>query len=164
MTGAQPVEVTGVWHFSFTVSDLAVSVAFYRDLLGFDVVHTQQQDNPYTRRLVGYADASLHIAQLRVPGQAPAASGHHLELVQYLSPVGSRGDDNICNPGAGHLALQTTDIHAAFEHLSARGVTFVSPPNEITAGINRGGFACYFKDPDNIVLELVQPPTTKETS
>ncbi|MGW0592219.1 hypothetical protein [Streptosporangium sp. NPDC002607] len=35
---------------------------------------------------------------------------------------------------------------------------FVSPPNEITAGLDAGGFACYFPDPDEITLEFVQPP------
>ncbi|MEU0486013.1 hypothetical protein ABZ260_43455 [Streptosporangium sp. NPDC006013] len=34
---------------------------------------------------------------------------------------------------------------------------FVSPPNEISAGVNAGGFACYFPDPDEIAPEFVQP-------
>ena len=38
------------------------------------------------------------------------------------------------------------------------GVRFVNPPEVITAGVNRGGYACYFLDPDEITLELVQPP------
>ncbi|MEV1179498.1 VOC family protein, partial [Nonomuraea sp. NPDC049784] len=40
------------------------------------------------------------------------------------------------------------------------GVRFVNPPEAITAGVNRGGYACYFLDPDDITLELVQPPST----
>ncbi|MEX0743631.1 MAG: VOC family protein, partial [Actinomycetota bacterium] len=54
----------GVWHFSFTVSDLDRSIAFYRDLVGLELVHTQEQDNTYTRRLVGFPDAVLRVAQL----------------------------------------------------------------------------------------------------
>lgn len=150
--------IRGVWHFSFTVADLDRSIAFYRDLLGFELIHTQEQANDYTRRLVGYPDAHLKVAQLAIPGQPRGISTHDLELVEYVAPRGSRGDANICNPGAAHLALTVDDIHERYERLRAAGVSFVSPPNHITAGINTGGYTCYFRDPDAIVLEMVQPP------
>ena len=51
----------GVFHFSFTVSDLDAAIAFYRDQLGFTFVHRQVQDNAYTRRLVGYPDARIEV-------------------------------------------------------------------------------------------------------
>ena len=148
----------GVWHFSFTVSDLDRSVAFYRDLLGFEVVHVQEQDNAYTRRLVGFPDAVLRAAQLAVPGQPRGLSTHDLELVEYIEPKGSRGDGRINDPGAAHLAVTVEDAEAIHRRLSEAGVRFVSPPNAITAGVNEGGSACYFFDPDDIVLELLQPP------
>jgi catechol 2,3-dioxygenase-like lactoylglutathione lyase family enzyme len=148
----------GIWHFSFTVADLDRSIEFYRDLLGFDLIHTQVQANEYTRRLVGYPDAHLKVAQFAVPGQPRGISTHDLELVEYVSPLGSRGDINICNPGAGHLAMTVDDIQERYDRLTAAGVTFVSPPNAITEGVNTGGQTCYFRDPDDIVLEMVQPP------
>ena len=148
----------GVWHFSFTVSDLDDAVGFYVDALGFECVGRQEQSNAYTRRLVGYPDASLRIAQLSVPGQPLPMSGHHLELVQYLTPVGERGSAEICNPGAAHLALTVADMEAQHARLEALGVRFFSAPNEITAGINQGGWTVYFHGPDDIVHELVQPP------
>jgi catechol 2,3-dioxygenase-like lactoylglutathione lyase family enzyme len=148
----------GIWHFSFTVADLDRSIAFYRDVLGFELIHTQEQTNEYTRRLVGYPDASLKIAQFAIPGQPRDLSTHDLELVEYVSPKGTRGDSNICNPGAAHLAMAVDDIHGRYERLAAAGVSFVSPPNHRTAGVNAGGYTCYFRDPDDIVLELVQPP------
>ena len=151
--------IRGVWHFSFTVSDLDRSVAFYRDLLGFELVHVQDQDNAYTRRLVGFADARLRVAQLAVPGQPRGISTHDLELVEYLRPRGVRGEGRICDPGAAHLAVTVADATATYARLQRSGVRFVSSPNAITAGVNRGGSACYFFDPDDIVLELLQPPT-----
>lgn len=147
-----------VWHFSFTVADLERTVDFYTRLLGFELVHTQEQNNAYTSRLVGYPDAHLRIAQLAVPGRPPGLSTHDLELVQYINPRGVRQDPGIANPGAAHLALAVDDIHALHERLTAAGVRFFSPPNAITAGVNEGGWTCYFEDPDRIVLELVQPP------
>jgi catechol 2,3-dioxygenase-like lactoylglutathione lyase family enzyme len=153
----------GVWHFSFTVSDLDTSIAFYTEQLDFQLIHTQEQANEYTRKLVGYPDAHLRIAQLMVPGQPRGLSSHDLELVQYVSPKGTRGDAGICNPGAAHLAIAVDDIHAKYERLTAAGTLFYSPPNAITAGVNEGGFTCYFEDPDRIVLEMVQPPAHRLT-
>lgn len=151
----------GVWHFSFTVYDIERSIDFYVKHLDFDLVHRQTQDNPYTRSLVGYPDAKLLVAQLAVPGQPRHLSTHDLELVQYLTPVGVRGDVNICNPGAAHLAIAVEDIGERYEHLSAAGVHFFSEPNRIMAGVNEGGYAVYFHDPDEIVLEMVQPPPAR---
>ena len=148
----------GVWHFSFTVADLDRSIEFYRDMLGFELVHTQDQSNEYTRRLVGYPNADLRVAQFAVPGQPRGISTHDLELVHYLSPKGERGSREICNPGAAHMAMTVDDIHERYERFLAAGVEFVSAPNEIAAGVNVGGYTCYFRDPDDIVLELIQPP------
>jgi len=147
-----------VWHFSFTVSDLDAAVDFYVDLLGCRCVHRQEQANAYTRRLVGYPDAHLRIAQIRI-GDDPGISGHQLELVQYVAPRGTRGDINIANPGAAHLAFAVADLDADYTRLRAHGVRFFSPPNAITAGVNAGGSAVYFHGPDDIVHELVQPPS-----
>lgn len=148
----------GVWHFSFTVSDIDGAVDFYTRLLGFELVHLQQQSNEYTRRLVGYPDADLRVAQLAVPGQPRGLSTHDLELVQYVSPRGERGDDNIKNPGQGHLALCIEDMAAEYARLMESGVEFFSEPNHITSGINEGGYTVYFWGFDRIVHELVQPP------
>lgn len=158
MSSLAGLGLRGVWHFSFTVSDLDRSIAFYRDLLGLELVHTQEQDNAYTRRLVGFPDAVLRVAQLAVPGQPRGISTHDLELVEYVRPRGVRREGRINDPAAAHLAVTITDAWAAYERLAGAAVRFVSPPNAITAGINEGGYACYFYDPDDIVLELLQPP------
>jgi lactoylglutathione lyase len=147
----------GLWHFSFTVSDLDEAIDFYVDVLGCTLVHRQAQDNEYTRSLVGYPNADLRIAQIRI-GDGGSLSTHDLELVQYLTPRGERGDTNICNPGAAHLAFAVEDLPSEYERLTARGIKFFSAPNQITAGVNAGGAAVYFYGPDDIVHEMVQPP------
>ncbi|MEV5829654.1 VOC family protein [Spirillospora sp. NPDC052242] len=150
--------LAAIWHFSFHVADLDRSIAFYRDVLGMELVHVQDQDNAYTRALVGYPDARLRVAQLAVPGPRDHVSTHDLELVEYVVPRGERQDPARHHPGAAHMAFAVADIGAEHDRLAALGVRFVSPPNRITAGANTGGAACYFLDPDDITLELVQPP------
>jgi catechol 2,3-dioxygenase-like lactoylglutathione lyase family enzyme len=146
------------WHFSFTVSDLKRSVQFYRDVLGLELVHEQEGNNAYTRKLVGYADAHILVAQLRIPGGPQTRSGHLLELVQYIAPQGQRVDTRTFNPGAAHLAFQVDDLLAEYRRMLAHGVRFRSEPVAIEAGINKGGYTVYFLDPDDITLEMVQPP------
>jgi len=147
-----------MWHFSFHVEDLDTSVDFYERVLGLELVHRQEQSNEYTRALVGFPDASLRIAQLRVPGQPLGCSSHHLDLVEYVAPRGAALRAGRNRPGTSHLAFAVTDIHETYDRLHGLGVAFVSPPQAITAGANQGGYACYFVDPDSITLELVQPP------
>ncbi len=151
----------GVFHFSFTVSDLDAAIVFYRDLLGFTFVQRQIQDNGYTRRLVGYPDARIEVAQFAVPGQCRGFSTHDLELVHYIVPRGRRSEPEIRNPGEAHLAIAVEDAHALYQRLTAAGVRFFSPPIEITEGVNKGGLACYFHGPDDIVHELVQPSVAR---
>jgi catechol 2,3-dioxygenase-like lactoylglutathione lyase family enzyme len=151
----------GVWHFSFTVSDVDGAIDFYTRLLGFRLVAVQESDNAYTRSLVGYPDAILRVAQLAVPGQPRGLSTHDLELVQYVRPAGTRGDTNICNPGQGHLAIAVDDLVAEHARLKAAGVEFFSEPNAITAGVNEGGLTVYFWGFDRIVHELVQAPPAR---
>ena len=148
----------GVWHFSFTVGDMDRSVDFYTRVLGLELVHRQEQSNEYTRALVGFADASLRIAQLRVPGQPRGSSSHDLELVEYVAPRGTPHGGGRNRPGASHLAFAVEDAHAEYGRLRSEGVSFVSPPQAITAGVNAGGYTCYFLDPDDITLELVEAP------
>jgi lactoylglutathione lyase len=146
------------WHFSFTVSDIEQSILFYRDVLGMELVHTQEQANAYTRRLVGYEDAHLKVAQLRIKVGPPSRSGHMLELVEYVAPRGVKVDTRTKNTGTAHLAFEVDDIHAEYARMAGLGVRFRSEPVAIEAGINKGGFTCYFLDPDDITLEMMQPP------
>jgi catechol 2,3-dioxygenase-like lactoylglutathione lyase family enzyme len=150
--------IADVLHFSFTVSDIERSVDWYTRVLGLELVHRQRQENEYTPILVGIPGAVLEVAQFAVPGVPPARSTHMLELVQYIAPPGDglgRLPSNTV--GSAHLALLVTDIHERYQRMLGQGVEFHNPPVAITEGANAGGFACYFRDPDAITLELLMP-------
>ena len=149
--------IVNYFHFSFTVSDLDRSIAFYRDLLGMTLVGTQVHDQPYTSVQVAFPNAVLKAVRLTIDGIAPTRSGHLLELIEYVNPRGEPTDTTTNRPGSAHLAFQVDDLPAMYARLKAQGVRFKSEPVAITAGPNQGGYTIYFYDPDGITLELVQP-------
>ena len=148
--------VTGILHTGLTVSDLDRSIAFYRDLLGLELIAQWDSAQPYLRAIVAYPDAELRIALLRLPA-TEAGPGHHIELLEYRRPRGQRGDANTYNPGNGHVAFMVEDIDRTYAELSAKGVRFKSAPVPITHGRNTGAKGVYLFDPDDITLELIQP-------
>lgn len=151
-------------HFSFTVSDIERSCLWYTEVLGLELVRRQRQDNDYTRTLVGFPDAVLEVAQFRIPGVSPGASTHMLELIEYVAGGFPNDRPHVNAVGGAHLALIVVDARAEYERLSAAGVEFANPPVEVTAGVNTGGFACYFSDPDGIALELMQFSASRAAS
>ena len=134
------------------------SIAFYRDILGLDLVHTQEQSNSYTRKLVGYPDAHLRIAMFKTSAGTCSPSNHVLELVEYVAPDGIKLDTGTCNVGSAHMAFVVDDIFATYEAWRQQGVRFKSDPVTIESGMNEGGYTVYFLDPDDITLEIIQPP------
>ena len=148
--------VRGLHHTCYTVSDLDRSIAFYRDLLGCEVLAEQEKEGGYLAAIVGYPDAHVRMAHLRVPGEE-----HVIELFEYLAPVGTRADVEPRNVGASHLCFLVDDLPTLYEQLREKGVdSFVSPPVEVDTGVNKGGYALYLRDPDGISVELFQPPAT----
>lgn len=152
--------ITGIHHTSFTVADMERSLAFYRELLGLEVVFDQEGTAEYLARITGFPGARLRIVHLKLP----QGSDHVLELMQYREPVGRPVEVRTCDPGSAHLCFFTDNIWADYERLVARGVRVRSEPVPITAGRNRGGWSLYFLDPDGITLELFQRPRLPEGS
>ena len=149
------IERGALHHTGYTVSDLDRSVAFYRDLMGMEVIAQQEKQGGYLAAIVGYPDAHVRMAHLRAPG-----SGHLLELFQYLAPRGAAaGAIEPRDVGTAHLCFVVDDLVDAHTRLVEAGVeTFFSPPVRVDTGINTGGYGVYLRDPDGIVLEIFQPP------
>jgi lactoylglutathione lyase len=152
--------VTTLHHTGYTVDDLDRSLAFYRDLLGMEVVAQQEKEGGYLAAIVGYPDAHVRMAHLRLAG-----GGHVLELFEYLAPTGRAAAPlRPRDVGTPHLCFAVDDVRAVYERLLAAGVdTFFSAPVEVDTGVNRGGRALYLRDPDGIPVELFQPPTRGST-
>ena len=143
--------IVGSHHTAYQVADLSRSLAFYRDLLGFEVVWERVNREEYVRRIVGYPEAELHQALLRFPG-----SDHCLELIDYRGVERTPVDTSPPNPGTAHMCLLVTDLRRFYDELSAKGVASVSEPVLVTSGPNEGRLAVYMIDPDGFRLELLE--------
>lgn len=148
------MQIEGVYHTGFTVSDIERSIEFYRDALGMTLHRRQQGTAEYLSTITGFEGVKLEVALLRTPD----GSGM-LELLQYVSHPAPPTARETNRPGNAHLCFKVSNIHAACEELRRHGVRLVSEPAEITAGIHKGGFGVYLRDPDGFTLELFQPPS-----
>lgn len=144
-------KITRAHHTGFTVRSLERSIAFYRDLLGFEVAFQWNPQAPYIRELVGYADVDLHAAVLRIPG-----SEVFLELLEYRGIPEKTVDMANGNIGNGHIAFNVDELDALYERLTKAGVQSVSKPVTPTVGPNAGGRAVYLIDPDGFRVELIE--------
>jgi catechol 2,3-dioxygenase-like lactoylglutathione lyase family enzyme len=143
------VDIVGTHHTAFHVADLERSLAFYRDLLGFEVIWERNNQEEYVRRIVGYPTAELRQVLLRIPG------GHSLELIDYRGVERAPIDTSPPNPGTAHICLLVEDVRTLYAGLTAAGVRSVSEPVEVSSGANKGRFCVYMIDPDGFRLELL---------
>lgn len=143
--------ITRPHHTGLHVSDLERSLAFYRDLLGFELVFAWNPQAPYIGELVGHPDVDLHAAVVRPPN-----SDVFLELLEYRNVKQAAADARTATPGTAHTAYYVDDVDGLYEALVAKGVKSVSPPVTPTIGPNAGGRAVYLLDPDGIRVELIE--------
>ena len=101
-------KITKPHHTGFTVRSIDRSIAFYRDLLGFELVFQWNPQAPYIGELVGYPTVDLHGAILRVPG-----SDVFLELLEYRNIPEKSVDMANGNIGNGHIAFYVDELAAA---------------------------------------------------
>lgn len=140
-----------VHHFSFTVSDLDRSVAFFVECLGFEAADEPSEiSGDWLSQITGYDGVRLKLIFLR---QGDVS----LELIQYLHPVGARRQNTrTCDVGNAHLAIEVPDIAALRPRFEAAGGRFVSNPVAIPSGSMAGQPIAYGVDPDGIVIELIE--------
>ena len=138
-------------HTGLTVRSLERSVAFYRDVLGFEEAFAWNPRASYVAELVGYPTVDLHSAILRIPG-----SDVFLELLEYRNVDAQAVDSGNANPGTAHIAFAVDDLDELYADLTAQGVASVSAPVTPTIGPNKGGRAVYMIDPDGFRVEFIQ--------
>jgi catechol 2,3-dioxygenase-like lactoylglutathione lyase family enzyme len=144
--------IHGIHHVAVATNDADRLLAFYRDLIGFEVVADYSWDvgNTAADQINDLESTAARSIMLR-NGNA------YFEIFQYSSPEPSEGDRRrrVCDPGITHICLDVSDLSYEFERLSAAGMEFHCPPQNAGAGVK----TTYGRDPDGNVVELQQIPS-----
>jgi catechol 2,3-dioxygenase-like lactoylglutathione lyase family enzyme len=142
-----------VHHLGLAVSDLNQAIDFYCSQLCLEENSRYEGESAYLRHNADLADNYIRGATLLLPGMEV-----YLDLWEFRTPGGPPAEIAKYNVGSAHLCFLVDDIVADHASLSGRGIRFVGPPAEVTAGVNKGARAIYFAGPDNVPLELFQKP------
>jgi catechol 2,3-dioxygenase-like lactoylglutathione lyase family enzyme len=140
-------------HTGITVSNLERSLAFWRDILGFEFSHSAHQKGEMAEQITGVKGAELKLAVVKSPG------GHKIELLEYLAPKDRKHlDPRPCDVGSVHIALTVDNLDAVLNQISAAGWRAAGKPQTLTTGPNAGKRVVYVRDPDGTTIELMQVP------
>ena len=150
-----PVTVSRIHHVGITVSDVERSLRFYRDLLGMRVLSDTRLTRPEIAALLGTSEIELRLVDLDTQDE------RLLELLEYAKPAGHRVEYTNRDPGSAHVAFQVDDLDRIRGAIAAAGGSEISH-HPVTAQDTEGMFArarlLYVRDPDGMILELVQRP------
>src|SRR5436190_1961649 len=147
------LEISGADHTGITVSNLERSLAFWRDVLGFEVSHTAHQKGELAQEITGVEGAEIKLVVLKAPG------GHKIELLEYLAPPDrKRADIRPCDVGSVHVALLVEDLDAVLERIAASDWKAAGKPQRLQSGPNAGKRVVYVRDPDGTTIELMEMP------
>lgn len=150
---AAAFRILAVDHTGFTVSNLERSLAFWRDVLGFELSHRPHQTGELASEIVGVPGAEISIAVLK-------GYGHKIELLEYLAPADRQHlRPRPCDVGSVHVALVVDDLDAVLKVIADSGWEAAGKPQTLKAGPNAGKRVVYVRDPDGTTIEFMQAPS-----
>jgi len=139
-------------HTGITVANLERSLAFWRDVLGFELSHCAHQTGELASEITGVPGAEISLAVLKAPG-------HKIELLEYLAPPErKRVEARPCDVGSVHVALTVDDLDAVLSTIAASGWKTAGQPQTLKSGPNAGRRVVYVRDPDGTTIEFMQLP------
>lgn len=126
-------------HVAFTVNNLDESITWYKEKLGFTLV------NKFIRPVRSTAllkKDDVQIELFGITGGPKPLPLHRSDLLEDLNYVGTK-----------HLCIQVNDMKKTIIQLQKKGVEFVTKPDSASFG----GQFVFFKDCNNILIELLAP-------
>ncbi|WP_262678217.1 VOC family protein [Paenibacillus sp. J5C2022] len=149
------MKTLGFYHVGIVVSDLAKSVAFYRDTLGLEVAVdiTDTFDGEEISQGLGVPGTKLRVAYLK-------SADNFIQLMEFeepKSPIESHLPLHAYT--TTHFSFYVEDLEQTMEELGAKGIQFFSPinivPDSLRNVINARKWVI-FRDPDGVLIELVE--------
>lgn len=127
------MKTMGIHHVAIICSDYEKSKSFYVNVLGFSIIHETFRDARNSYKL-----------DLRV------GNGDVIELFSFPDSPKRASHPEAC--GLRHLAFEVDDISASVSYLNSKNVEV----EDIRIDELTGKQFTFFKDPDNLPLEIYQ--------
>jgi glyoxylase I family protein len=152
MSTTKAFQIIAADHTGITVSNLERSLAFWRDVLGFQLSHRTHQTGELASEITGVAGAEIKLAVVKAPG------GHKIELLEYLAPPDRKQHVDLrpCDVGAVHVALTVDNLDAVLHTIAASDWKAAGKAQTLKSGPNAGRRVVYVRDPDGTTIEFMQ--------
>ena len=145
-----------IYHVGLTVSDLERSIAFYRDVLGLEFQGEIFMEGEETDKMFRRVNCKARVAYLN---GSKAVEAPPVELIQFVNNEVKKVPSDLFTTSISEVCFYTDDIDSAYKHLVDNNVECLSEPQY--SDFRADGFgesrAFYFRDPDGIILEMMQP-------
>lgn len=144
--------ILGLHHLAIVVPNLEQGLAFYRDVLGFEMT----QEGPIEPS--SYAEVHTQLEQPRAIGWELKTGWGYLELWEFSNPKHPtpQDPDRPCNKyGFAHFSLAVDDCWAEYERLQPH-MRFHAEPVAHTVEDDNEAVTTYGRDPFGNVIELWQ--------
>jgi catechol 2,3-dioxygenase-like lactoylglutathione lyase family enzyme len=138
-------------HAIHAVDDLDTTLAFYRDVFGFNGT-PQDFANPAVPLLTNAPGVTLRLSMLSLPG------GMRYELTHFKGLERQGAQAKYTDPGAASIVFYVRDIDALVESVRKAKATIVttgSAPVEITTASGKTR-SLILRDPDGFFVQLIQ--------
>ncbi len=138
-----PLDIGGFSHVCIGVTDMERSIAFYRDVMGMDVVFDVELEGPSMESVTGRSGAKGRMVGGLIGGA----------VVELLA----LGDQSTGRPGSRigytNISFRCDDLDSVYQQALALGQTPQQEPVDI------GGVRMFFvADPDGTPIELIELP------
>jgi glyoxylase I family protein len=151
-----PFRIIATDHTGITVTNLERSLAFWQDVLGFELSHRAHHAGDLASEVTAVPGAEISLAVLK-------GHGHKIELLEYLAPSDRKHADlRPCDVGSVHIALTVDNLDAVLSTIAASGWKAAGKSQTLKSGPNAGKRVVYVRDPDGTTIEFMQPPADKD--
>jgi catechol 2,3-dioxygenase-like lactoylglutathione lyase family enzyme len=133
-------------HFGMTVSDIERSVAFYSEHFGLTYIGGNRFEGETISAQTGLPGTVLQTALLAGPNTI-------VEFLQYDSPEGVSQAPRPCDVGAAHACIVVQSIDEVLARMRAAGHS----PHAQPCALVENTRMVYVRDPDGILIELLEP-------
>jgi catechol 2,3-dioxygenase-like lactoylglutathione lyase family enzyme len=138
------------------VRDMKRSLAFYRDILGWDVFYEGMVDGEGVSQLMGFPCKGVKMAVLNAQGSQWGNVGL-LEVRDPEEPVENPTPPHRIRYGETALVLPCANVMALHAKIAAAGYIVINPPARIgVPGRPQAVLEMFCRDPDGVLINLTQ--------